>query len=100
MEYQVYCVYRKSLKRYNVPFFAFDDASAVEQLQDVALNSPVIVQSLDDLVLYRIGSFDPVCALITDDRPVHILDLIDLPLPDHLRKSVVAMYGLEVTAHE
>lgn len=78
-----YSVYTKSLDFYNVPFYASSDKEALNVIRNSIFAGADIAMKdhLDDLSLYRIGSFDSDTGMIiVPDKPIFIYHLSDIPL--------------------
>ena len=96
-----YALFSKSQNRYCAPFLSFEDRDAVATLSQMVTsqNDPVIVMSLNDLRLDKVGRFAPdakypvntveVCTVLDD---LHVT----LPLPPLVKEKVDELYKEEV----
>ncbi|MBQ9804900.1 MAG: hypothetical protein IJW49_00095 [Clostridia bacterium] len=94
---KIYSLYSKSLKRYNLPFFAEDDAESVSVVSKMvaAQNDPSLICALDDLCLMCIGEVN-----LTDEDPIigHTSWLVmddlhqNLPLPPMIKECIDKYY--------
>lgn len=100
---KIYSLYSKSLKRYNLPFFAEDDASAIDRVSKMVTSQadPSLMCALDDLQLRDVGTFNP--NVETDGDPIWfstglnclVMDNLytDLPLPPTVKAQLDKFYG-------
>lgn len=103
---RIYSLYSKSLKRYNLPFFADDDSAAIERVSKMvtAQADPSLMCALDDLQLRCVGTFNQ--SVERDGDPIWfdsygscvVMDNLhtDLPLPPTVKSSLDKFYGGKV----
>lgn len=97
---KIYSLYSKSLKRYNLPFFAEDDEAAISTVSKMvtAQADAALICSLDDLLLVRVGAFDPEnieFPFADDFGVVTFMDDLhkNLPLPPTIKERLDKFYG-------
>ena len=101
---KIYSLYSKSLKRYNLPFFANDDDEAIATVSRMvtAQADPSLICALDDLELFNLAVFYPSAPvdpdLISIDPYAIDISVLDdlhknLPLPPTVKERIDKYYG-------
>lgn len=100
---KIYSLYSKSLGRYNMPFFAENDAESVSIVSKMvtAQNDPSLICALDDLELRSVAHFNPAAESVTEvvwgDAPGCCVVMVDLhknlPLPPTIKERIDKYYG-------
>lgn len=100
-----YALYSKSQKRYCAPFLALDDSDSVTSVSNMVTSQqdPVLIMSLDDLRLEKVGRFAP-----DEKNPVNTVEVdtvlddlhVTLPLPPLVKEKVDLLYKAKEVENE
>lgn len=100
-----YALFSKSQNRYCVPFLSIEDKDAISSVSQMVTSQsdPVMLMSLNDLRLDKVGRFAPdamypvntveVCTVLDD---LHVF----LPLPPLVKEKVDQLYNTKEVANE
>lgn len=96
---KIYSLYSKSLKCFNLPFFAEGDFDAIATVSRMVTSQqdPSLICALDDLKLFKVGIFDSTDGEfpIINCKPDLVLDYLykNLPLPPTVKDRLLDYYG-------
>lgn len=97
MEYQVFTIFDKAVKAFNIPFFAVSEMEAVRNFKMLAQDpTTTIYKNPEDFILFEVDTFDtqsgefcgggsPRKVASALDFPVHSKDQVEIPFDQNLK---------------